>query len=825
MRKMPVAALVAITAAIAPQTAHAARSPASDSLKRLVAARGGDARDAGAARYAFLRKLDGGLQDLAAGGAAPPRGQVRPLAPRTSGGRVRVDVYATGDLEAAARELRALGLRVAAISRRAPQRMIEGDLPVAALASAARLGRVRAVTAVAGTGTDTGSQASEGDAAHRGPAARALGATGAGVTVGVVSDSIDQVGGGVADSQASGDLPGDVQVLEDDPGSTDEGRAMAEIIYDEAPGVTKMLFHTGTIGAADRAAGVDQLVAGGARVIADDIFQIEEPFFQDGAVAQAIDRARAAGVAYFVSAGNRARQSWEGTFAAGPGDSEDFDPGPGTDTVQTLGTFSNRVPFISFQWDEPWGGATSDFALDIYTVSSTGTATFQFTADTDNIANGLPREFTQIDLRGITATIGIGIRRVTGTGTPFLKYIVGGTPAFTVAEHNNPGAGAINPDGASSDGGIAVAAVASDDAGLDTPESFSSRGPTQRRFDAAGNRLPAPDIRAKPDIAAADKITTTVPGFQPFFGTSAATPSAAGVATLVRSADPSLSVDDVEAILKLRGGNVDCSSAPGFPDFDCGFGFVFADNAVRAAQDSSPPAVTAALNPAAPTGQNGFYTGNVTVSWSESDGESPITSFSGCDPTTVTTDGTATLSCTATSAGGAGTGSVTVKRDASPPATPVVAGITAGTTTAGKLPQTAACTSNDPHSGVASCTVAGFSRATGSHTLTATAVNGAGLSSTSTLTYRVAAPTITKPKAKGRTISFTLSAPAKVTFTVARCAKKCKTVGKFSKQGKAGKNKAKLPKKVNGKKLKKGKYKVTLRAKGGKAKSVRLKLR
>ena len=48
---------------------------------------------------------------------------------------------------------------------------------------------------------------------------------------------------------------------------------------------------------------------------------------------------------------------------------------------------------------------------------------------------------------------------------------------------------------------------------------------------------------------------------------------------------------------------------------------------------------------------------------------------------------------------------------------------------------------------------------------------------------------------------------------------------KFSKQGKAGKNKAKLPKKVGGKRLKKGRYKVTLRAAGGAKKTVSVRIR
>jgi hypothetical protein len=86
-------------------------------------------------------------------------------------------------------------------------------------------------------------------------------------------------------------------------------------------------------------------------------------------------------------------------------------------------------------------------------------------------------------------------------------------------------------------------------------------------------------------------------------------------------------------------------------------------------------------------------------------------------------------------------------------------------------------------------------------------------------------PAIGKTTVKGRTISYRLSVPAKVSFTVARCTKKCKTVGKFSKQGKAGKNKAKLPKKVGGKRLKAGRYKVTLRPAGGAKKTVTVKIR
>src|SRR5205823_1354021 len=114
----------------------------------------------------------------------------------TPAGGVRVDVYVDGDLATATAALRALGMRIEAVSDRAPERMVEGVLPVPKLTAAAALGSTHAVLSVY-TGTNIGAKTSEGDAAHRGPQARALGPTGAGVPVGVISDSIDNVNGGI----------------------------------------------------------------------------------------------------------------------------------------------------------------------------------------------------------------------------------------------------------------------------------------------------------------------------------------------------------------------------------------------------------------------------------------------------------------------------------------------------------------------------------------------------------------------------------------------------------------------------------------------------
>jgi bacillopeptidase F len=109
--------------------------------------------------------------------------------------------------------------------------------------------------------------------------------------------------------------------------------------------------------------------------------------------------------------------------------------------------------------------------------------------------------------------------------------------------------------------------------------SFSSRGPVAwENRDGTG---PAPGPVAKPDLVApgVDVVSSVGGGYAPMTGTSMAAPHVAGVAALVRSANPSLTGAQVEQILRTTAADV----GPPGPDAPSGAGLVDALAATRAA--------------------------------------------------------------------------------------------------------------------------------------------------------------------------------------------------------------------------------------------------
>ena len=160
--------------------------------------------------------------------------------------------------------------------------------------------------------------------------------------------------------------------------------------------------------------------------------------------------------------------------------------------------------------------------------------------------------------------------------------------------------------------------------------------------------------------------------------------------------------------------------------------------------DVTAPVITPQIDGS--LGANGWYVDEVYLSWSVVDAESAVTSQSGCDPVSVTNDTTGiTFTCTATSAGGNSSKSVTIKRDATPP-TVTVTGVSDGATyTLGSAP-TAGCNTSDATSGVATAATVtvtgGNGDGTGNFTATCRgATDNAANPSSATVHYTVNAIT------------------------------------------------------------------------------------
>jgi hypothetical protein len=508
---------------------------------------------------------------------------------RMVGETVVVDLAANGDATDLKRDLMALGMLDTAVFGH----MVSGRLPVKALASAAALGSLRLARPAAAM-TRTGSVTSQGDAAMLADSARAsFGVDGTGVNVGTLSDSYDCLGGAAADV-ASGDLPAGVTVLqeESDCGSgSDEGRAMMQIVHDVAPGASQA-FHSAFNGQADFANGIIELASvANADIINDDVIYFAEPMFQDGIVAQAVDSVKGMGVAYFSAAGNAARDSYEDSFrdsgVAGysPGSTRhDFDAGTGTDSLQQVTIAGNTQIIIVLQWDDPYfsvsGSPGADTDMDIILYSKQGVALAGGIAN--NIGGDPVEIFGYTTPNGPSRQYQIAIEHVSGPLPSRIKYVFYGN--MTIDQFATNSATSYGHPAAA--GGQAVGAARYDATpafGVSPPELeyFSSAGGIDILFDTAGN--PLSDTRQKPEIVAPDGGDNTFfggdyegNGTPNFFGTSAATPHAAGLAALLKQLDPSLSPDALYNTLQTTAIDMGVTGV----DADSGHGLVQADLAL-----------------------------------------------------------------------------------------------------------------------------------------------------------------------------------------------------------------------------------------------------
>ncbi|MBU6401455.1 MAG: S8 family serine peptidase [Verrucomicrobia bacterium] len=458
----------------------------------------------------------------------------------------------------------------------------------------------------------------QGDAAHQAGLARAtFGIDGSGVTIGVMSDAVQNL----SDAQAAGQLPF-VNVLSGQSGSgpsaSGEGTAMLEIVQTLAPGA-QLLFATAFGGKAAFASNIVALAQAGCSIIVDDVGYDGEFPFQDDILAQAVNTVTTGGTLYFSAASNSGNanagtsQTWEGDFSDGGQTIPGTEPGRVHSFNGTnYNLIINGAELMSLFWADPIGASTNDY--DLFILDATGT---NIESSSTNPQNGTQDPYESAPPAGQPGEMAVVVK-VSGAarflhldnefGSSQLAISTGGqirghqcaTNAFAVAAVDVAQVGYTN----SFASGTNL-----------TVEKFSSDGPRRVFFQPDGTPLTPGNftstggvVRLKPDLAAADNVATSVPGFLPFPGTSAAAPHAAAIAALLLGYQPLLTQDQIRKA--LTGTTLDIES-PGW-DRDSGYGIVMPLPALRSLGPPPPPSLSLlSVGDASPGGQLFLYGTNL----------------------------------------------------------------------------------------------------------------------------------------------------------------------------------------------------------------------
>ncbi len=445
-----------------------------------------------------------------------------------------------------------------------------------------------------------GSVTSAGDETMGATALRAsLGVDGSGVNVGIISDGLVNLQASVD----SGDLPNNVQIVNgrdgDSDTNSDEGRAMAEIIHDLAPGAN-LFFHTGFPSNLDMIEAIESLTAAGAHVIVDDLGFLSEPVFGDGPIAQAVQTAVDSGVVYVTSAGNSAMRNYHAMYRElKPNDrlmrQNEHDFGAG-DRTMAITVSPGGLVAVFLHWADRADGLASKADYDLHLLDASETVSpctlpgfggFCNSVDAQLLTSAPPLEVVILQNRRSEAvTINVMINRYEGDALPLQLLFNGG--GFTIDEHNVTSSSMFGHPCVSE--ALAIGAIDASDPGFDTIEPFSLQGPCNIRF-------PAPQTRFKPDVAGADGVNTSLPFFTPFFGTSAAAPHVAAVAALLielGGGPEVVSASRIRNILRLSSTDL---GAVG-PDHVYGHGVVQAEQAatlLQANTNSAPQSIIESL--------------------------------------------------------------------------------------------------------------------------------------------------------------------------------------------------------------------------------------
>lgn len=369
---------------------------------------------------------------------------------------------------------------------------------------------------------------SQGVASTGGADMHGIGNIGAGVKIGVIDIGFANL----VNAQNSGDLPLNLNIVDytgtgTGTGGSNHGTNVAEIVHDMAPASGLYLAKIGTDVQFSQA--VNDMVAAGVQVINHSVGWYGAGFYDGtGPICDAVNEAAANNVLWINAMGNDRFRHYLALLTDGNNDRRhEFASGQNFNTV-TL-TAGVQYQFV-LNWDA-YPSTTVDYNLYVYSGNPDSGGTV--VAKSENRQGSLyPTPYEAISYTpGVNGTYYLVVRK-DRTTTPNLRFTLFALGVdlgiFTAASS------LVQP--ADCAGAVGVAATYPD-----VPEYFSSEGPTT-------------DGRAKPDLAAPDRVLTSQTGA--FTGTSAAAPHVAGAGALLRAQNPAFTPDQIRWLLTSTAKDV-----------------------------------------------------------------------------------------------------------------------------------------------------------------------------------------------------------------------------------------------------------------------------
>ena len=426
-------------------------------------------------------------------------------------------------------------------------------------------------------------------------------------------------------------------------GAGAEGTALSEVVHDIAPGASLSFSNANTSLEFNQA--VDFLAANNA-VVVDDLGFYGEPY--DGTsdvstnTASALNSSSNPIRTYITAVGNAARDHYQETYADSgvdgnsitgeAGDLHRFVSTANTSDILLQGPQNydvidlpaNAQVVIFLTWNDRFGASSNDYDLFLVRASSRAVASSSTNRQTGTQD---PLEIVQYtNNTGSEDRFHIVIQNVNNRATAKSLQMFILTPECATAGpvrlspplheiHNYNTVG--HSVAAQSDAGgspvsvISVGAICSGSTASQTarPTYESCQDPSHTTLEFYSSNGPTADGRLKPDVTAIDGVSVTgASSFDnPFYGTSAAAPHAAGVAALLLQAAPCLlngasgarSADDARTAVRslLLGSAFGMGASP--PNNVFGYGLIDALASVQQTipiAGSVPPDQTVAGN-------------------------------------------------------------------------------------------------------------------------------------------------------------------------------------------------------------------------------------